>query len=252
MGYSPQTSQQPQQTQQYQPYGASSSGGYPYYSNVQVDPYQSSYVMNPNDPRYAGMPATPGFKDIYNADTMSLLNGYEQYMDQNSQGYDQFSDEATRDPGSQSAWATIAKQYQDASAADAREKGASEVAGQNAKAMSNLAAQGGLSSGARERTAEAGAKNFIDLSQDLTRQNNLNDMQIDMNDEQNRIKMLSELPGMEQNRANAWQSVRQGDLSNQISNNKALNDYSMGIFGKQMDAWAADKQATATENSGKK
>lgn len=86
----------------------------------------------------------------------------------------------------------------------------------------------------------------------MTRQNNLNDMQIDMNDEQNRIKMLSELPGMEQNRANAWQTVRQGDMANLIGNNKALNDYTMGVYGKQMDAWAADKQATATENSGKK
>lgn len=140
-----------------------------------------------------------------------------------------------------SAWASLSKVSNAANEASQKEMAQKKAASATATAQDQLASSGGLSSGARERSAEEGAKNYLSMDQDLTRQGNLNDLQIGVNDETNRMQQLGALPGME-NQA----------LSTIASKNKAQNDFNMGLYHEAKSGWAAKQQADATANAGKK
>lgn len=205
------------------------------------------------DPNYmpqgdSGTPARPNYITAYDPATMSLTDYLQGKYDHS--GYDQFKAEAMRK--GPSAWATLAKQSQGAQVSDQREKGAAQTNAQTAQAMDEVAARGGLSSGARERAATEGSKNYLSMSQDLTRQQNLNNMQIGMNDEQNRIQELSQVPGMEQGQAQMWEGAKQQDTANTLAENERRNSYNSNVYNQQMQAWGANRQAQATENAGKK
>jgi hypothetical protein len=194
-------------------------------------------------------PTAPGFIADYDP-SQALLNGYTNYTSQNDAGIQALTQQALN-PG-QSAWANLADQQQDVQATNQKDVGANSVAGQTAGAMDNLAMQGGLSSGARERAQEGGAKNLMAMDQDVGRQEGLNKLQVGVNDQQNKMQQLSQLPGIEQNQANAWEGVRAGDLQNQINENQAANTYNQNLYQSQMGAWGAAQQASATAASGKK
>lgn len=133
-----------------------------------------------------------------------------------------------------SPWATMADEQQRQVKETALEQGAGQVAGTTAGADANLAASGGLSSGARERTAETGQKNYLSMSQDLDRQEGLNKAQISMNDQQNKIQQLGTVGQVEG------------------SNATAANAFNANLYDQQMNAWAANQQAAATRDSAKK
>lgn len=196
---------------------------------------------------YGMTPTRPDYAQAYDPKTMSLTD----YLGgkYNSAGYDKFKSEAMRT--GPSAWAKLAKMDQDTQAAFKRDQGAGESNAATAQAMDQLASRGGLSSGARERAATEGAKNHLAMSQDIGRQQTLNGMQIGMNDEQNRVQQLSQLPGMEQNQATMWEGAKQQDYANTIAENDRRNKYNSDIYGQQMSAWGANRQAQATERSGK-
>lgn len=133
-----------------------------------------------------------------------------------------------------SPWASQAALQEDAKAQTAIEKAGNTSAGQTAQQQAQLAAQGGLSSGARERIVEGGAKNMMNMVQDTGRQQGLNKLQIGVNDAQNKLQQLGQASQLE------------------ISNQKDLNAYNQNAYNQQMNAWAANRQAQATEDSGKK
>ncbi len=147
-------------------------------------------------------------------------------------GYDTLKGRALN-PG-QSAWLGLAKQQNQALSENQQEQAVNSNAGQTASAMDNLAMQGGLSSGARERIAEGGVKSASDARQGINRQASINDLQAGMTDAEDKNKMLSMLPGLENQKT------------------QSLNDANMAKYHEQMQAWAAGRQADATENSGKK
>lgn len=208
---------------------------------------------------YAGMPGQPQYQQVYDP-SMALTPGLDERLNgiqMDKSGLNAFRDQALRK--GPSSWATLAKKDQAAQAANAREKGAREIRGQTAQAEDALASRGGLSSGARERTAQEGAKNYLAMSQDTARQENLNDLQIGMNDEQNRIQQLGMLPGMEYQaiqpdlqKSSMWEQARQADLANTTAENDRRNQWNQILYQQQMQSWAANRQAQATENSGKK
>lgn len=214
-----------------------------------IDPFgiwdssQSGY--NAGD--MSGMPQAPGFVQAYDPATMSLTDYLQGKYD--SSGLDAYKQQAMRT--GPSAWANMATQDQAALANQSLEHGASQNNAQTAQAVDNLAARGGLSSGARERAGQEGAKNFMAMSQDTARQKNLNTMQIGMNDEQNRIQQLSALPGMEQQQAQMWEGAKQQDVANTMNANNAANAYNQNLYNQQMSAWGAGKQADATAAAGK-
>lgn len=129
-------------------------------------------------------------------------------------------------------WASLALSRQRAMAENLKEEAAERSGAENAMAMGKLAAQGGLSSGARERVAAGGAKNYLDMVQDVNRQGELNAMNIGISDAENKMKMLDRAAGME---------------SQDIAD---ANSFRQNVYNQQMQRWAAERQAQATENAG--
>lgn len=225
-----------------------------------------AYGYNPTlwmqgNPNYYGMPQSPGYNPSYSSwmDLTPQVDARLNAIDTKglASAVDAFRNEAMRQ--GPSGWAKLAQQEQDLLAAQARDRGAQVSRGQTAQALSDLASSGGLSSGARERTAQAGAKNYIDMSQGVSRDSNLNKMQIGINDEKNRVQQLSMLPGMEQQalaplfqKQSIWQQAANQNQQNVIAANKEANAFNQNLYNQQVNAWAADRQAKATENSGKK
>jgi hypothetical protein len=207
-------------------------------------------TFNPNwmPEGYGATPDRPQYAQAYDPTKQSLAEYLTGKYDPSA--LSAFKDQAMRK--GPSSWAALAQQSNRANESNSRERGASEISGQTAQAQDALAARGGLSSGARERTAQEGSKNYLAMSQDLAREGNMNDMQIGMNDEQNRIQQLSMLPGMEQDQAKMYEGAYQQDVANTTAENERRNNYNQNIYNQQMQAWAADRQAFATEHSGKK
>lgn len=206
-------------------------------------------VFGPGDVNTSGpMPANPAYVTAYDPTTMSLSDYLTGKYDHS--GYDAYKAEALRK--GPSGWATAANLDQGVQAANQREKGVSANNAATAQAEDDLAARGGLSSGARERATTDGSKNYLAMSQDIARQENLNHMQIGMNDEQNRIQELSTVPGMEQSQAQMWEGARQQDINNTTAENERRNQYNQNLYNQQMTTWRANRQADATQNSGKK
>lgn len=155
----------------------------------------------------------------------------------NSAGYNALTSEALRT--GPSSYYSAANSANALDQKNLKDKAGAEAAGQTAKAQSDLSAQGGLSSGARERTAETGSKNYMDMSQGITRQGQVNQMNMQLQDQGNKLKALGELPGVEQNKVNAWEAAAQSD-----------RDYNYQIWAKQQEIAAANAQANATLNAG--
>lgn len=209
-----------------------------------------------------GAPLSPQWNQPYDPNTMALLPGMEQQLGgidtsglKNSVGA--FRDMALRK--GPSAWALMAGNQQDALAGNARERGAAETNAQTASAMDRLAMSGGLTSGARERAAEGGAKNYMDMSQDTARQATLNKLQIGVNDEQNKIQEMGQLPGMEASalqpdfqKATMWNTAHQADVGNAMNNNNSANAFNQNLYGQKMQALSSQQMANATAQSGKK
>lgn len=218
--------------------------GYNPYANYPTDPFNSTNPWS----QYYGMPQAPQYSKGFDPSTMSMSDYLGTVYDPS--GFNAYKEQAMRK--GPSAWATLATQDQALQAKKMRDQGASQANAQTAQAEDDLSARGGLSSGARERATIEGSKNYLSMAQSAGQTENLNDMQIGMNDEQNRIQQLSALPGMEQQQAGMFESAKNNDIQNAIQENNRVNQYNQTLYGQQMDAWAANRQAEATQNSGKK
>lgn len=211
-------------------------------------PYVGQQAIAPIASNVAGMPNSPGYVQNYNPNTMAMLPGYEAKQNQvNQDGFNQFKSQALR--SGPSAWATLAKQQENQTMNTARDQAQEGAAGQTANTEAALASSGGLSSGARERAVEGGQKNIMSADQGLARQNMQNQSQVATNDEQNRMQMLSQLPGMEQNQLNSYENVAKGDQSNLIAEDQAQNAYNTGIYNTQAQGAAAGMTANAQEDA---
>ncbi len=141
----------------------------------------------------------------------------------------------------------------------AKDQGAQTVAGQGAAARAGLASRGGLSSGAAERTAQGGANNYLNMTQGVNNTNTQNQMQIGMNDQQNKLSMMSQIPGMQLGAANfglqktnTALGARSTDVANQIQGAQAQNAFNLGTFQTNMAGYGAAQTANATKNASKK
>ena len=133
-----------------------------------------------------------------------------------------------------SPWAELATSQQAQLAENAENQGAQSVAGQTTQTDANIAANGGLSSGARERAAEGGQKDYLAMVQGAQQGQNTNDQQIAMNDAQNKLQQLGTAGNLE------------------AQNTSQENAYNANLYQQQMAAWGAQQQAEATANAGKK
>lgn len=238
-----------------------------------VNPMNMNNVIMPNQmmtpggqmmygPGYENMPVMPGYRSSYDPLTMNMTPEIEKRLagidlGNLNKGVDAFREMAMRK--GPSSWSLLANQQQDQLMNQLRERAVDEGAGATAGALDRIAQTGGLTSGARERAIEGGAKARIASSQDAGRQNALNKLQIGVNDQQNKIQQLGMLPGIEQQalapqfqKQSIWQNAADQNINRVIAANQEANRFNENKYNKQMDAWAADKQATATENAGKK
>lgn len=207
-----------------------------------------------------GTPNAPGYGASYDPSTMSFapeLDARLKGINLDTKGLEKFRSMALRDSPSPWAQMMTAKQYAEEGAA--KDRGVTQVRSGVRTAEADLASKGGLSSGARERIARGGAKDLLAVGQDVARSGNLNRMQIGINDEQNKITQLSMLPGMESSafgdtlkKESMWDQARQQDIQRAVEENNRRNQYNQNVYQQQMNAWAANRQAQATENSGKK
>lgn len=132
-----------------------------------------------------------------------------------------------------SPWSQLATMRQGLEESQARESASKMAANGRAGAMSDLAMRGGLDSGARERLARSGMRDALDMGMDVSRQGGINRLQIGMNDAQNNIV------------------GKQFDIQNKLQSRRDENVFNMDKYREQMGAWAANRQAQATEKAGK-
>lgn len=204
------------------------------------------------DIQYGSPFAQPGRPDYiagYDPKTMSLLPQVQSRLG-NLKGLDALRDRALG-TGS-SPWASMMTRKQFDEESDARERGKQEARSSANQAMTDLAMRGGLSSGARERATQNAAKNLLSMSQDVGRQGNINRLNIGVQDEQQKMGALSQLPGQELAMEQQWGQAAQTDQQRLLEENRQRNSYNQNTYQQQMQAWAAERQAQATENAGKK
>lgn len=169
----------------------------------------------------------------------------------NTQGLDALRSRALSTDSS--PWAKLAEQKQQLDQSGAMDQAAAQSAGQSAQALDSLAQNGGLSEGARERIATAGARSGMFANQQIARQGMGDRLGIKLQDEQQKANMLSALPGQELAALEPDFRNRQYQQAVEGTNiNAALNEIQqkraadLDKYNAEMSAWGAARTANAT------
>ena len=202
-------------------------------------PTIQSYNYGSISPDFAGM-GSPTYNNPYNPATMSIASQYDQTP------LNMYAQQAERT--GPSTWAQMSDAQQNQLAANANDQATARGNSATADTEARLAQSGGLSSGARERAAEGGQKDTTAAIQNNQKQNSMNQMQVGVNDESNRISQLGQLPGMELQSLQPFEM----DVNNTMNAANSANTYNANQQQMYNQAVAAKQQSDATENSGKK
>lgn len=224
--------------------------------------YQYGYGAQPqNMVSYApeGAPTYPNYTPGYNPQTMGISGQVQNELSGINVDPTALNDYAAQaERTGPSAWAGMATAQNQLNTTQQQNQDARSAAGSAADQNAQLAQSGGLSSGARQITARDAGRNYLGMSQNTAAQGEQNQMQIGINDEQNRIQQLGALPGMENQAAQVplqetqmQTAANQYDIGNQVAEAGRQNDYNLGTYNTQMQAWGANQQANAIANSGK-
>lgn len=228
----------------YQPYG---------WTNDQWGQYQQAIADKASaDAASAAKPVQPGYKGIDDANG-NVLDQYS--LEKAGVGPNESSMNMIRDRAmgtSMSPWAALAKEGLNTDTQNALDTTDKQGASANAGAMDQLAQFGGLSEGARERVATTGARANALNKNSVLRQQVSGNQQIGMQDEAERAKLLGAMPGMENSLSAAKSAIKEYDIGNATGDVAKQNAFNQNTYSEQMKAWAANKQADATEKSGKK
>lgn len=191
----------------------------------------------------AGMPKAPSFVDengvlksqySMNAGNYDLGQKYTDALGQRAM---------SKGP---SSWALMQNQGIDQQTAALRDQNASDSAAAYGQGVSNLAQTGGLDSGARERLSGGAGLAQLQGNQAISRQGSMAKTQTGIEDEQQKLGILQNLPGMLGNQA-AFKANIDSKNIDRATNSQMYN------YGEQMKAFTGDKMARATiANSGKK
>jgi hypothetical protein len=162
-----------------------------------------------------------------------------------------------------SAWAKMAMQSQDLDTQNMLNEANQAQAGQLAGARSGLAMRGGLRGGAAERLAASGQENALLGGQNIRNQGMQGRLGIGMQDENNKLNLLQQLPGAELSRAGYLSGLDQQNIANQLGVDQfnigtrltdlgAKNQWKKDLASGTIAATGAAQTASATENAGKK
>lgn len=203
----------------------------------------------------------PEYESLINQDTGLLDSQYTladdwQNVEADREGYEAFKKEALRESGTPSSWANMMSAKTDAAK---KEEIDNLAASQNAtlrQTYDDLAAQGGISGGSRERIASQSLADVMRLRQEARRKATADNLNVAATDEENRLKMLGEVPGMDMQRANlAMQNQQNLMTAKQYDSNQAISQMDkeradeMDAWKTNMETWAANKQADAQARS---
>lgn len=198
-------------------------------------------------------PVYSDYTQVFDPNTMSItpeiqarLN--EMYGSDGSLG--RFKEEALR--RGPSAWAGLTQQQINLENMQRRNEAQREMSGQQATARTQLAMRGGIDSGARERLAQSGARNMMNINQDIGMQGQRNRLSVLADDEKNRIGQLGALNGMEMSALNAYGTARSMDIGNRMKEAQSRNQFAVDRASLETQARASNRQARAIERSGKK
>ena len=189
------------------------------------------------------------------------------YVDQ-IQGvkYDQSGLNALKDRAlatGQSPWAAMQLQQGEMNRQDAMGRLGAQSNAALAGARSGLAMRGGLSGGAGASLARQAMRDRMAGAQGINRQDMTNRLNIGIQDQQQKDQFLSQLPGAQaqafgaqlgqaQAAAQMGFNSDQWNMQNALTDLQQRRDFDMQSWLKNMEVEAANRQATATENAGKK
>lgn len=168
------------------------------------------------------------------------------------QGYSKYKQEALR--SGPSAWAELQLQQQQQQAMQDKSAAAQQAMAGNSQAMSGLAMRGGLSGGARAALAMQGQRDLLNARQKVGAAANTNRLTTMSKDEENRVQQLGNLASSESTlgQFNKTLEAKQADanIQNLLGEVQGKRAFQQNTYNEQMRAWAANKQAEATRNSG--
>lgn len=213
----------------------------------QMYEYEPGYYM-PNP--YYGMPTAPDFRSLLD-EQGNLPDNFMVHAPGTSPAEEELRRRSMTSPGD-SPWA----RYQLAQSKMDEARGLGDAGGQvsadMAQARSNLAMRGGATSGARERIAEQGMRDRLLATQGVRGNAAAERMNIRGQDAQNSNQLLQALNSTEQARDQSNLQAQEFNTGNQYNEKRAEDLYLTNQYNQAMKAWGANRQADATENSGKK
>lgn len=212
-----------------------SSGYTPTFRDMN-NPYQSKWTATPVPTGADGKPLAPEFVSVGDSNTGLLQSPYNLQNNLNTQVLDRARGEAMRDPGTMSKWGQMAL-------SQAQNQNAASMAGQQQQAQNSLAMQGGLRSGARERLASQGMQQQLRGNQSALGN-------IQMQDEQNRQKWMSMVPGMDLQAAQYGSSLQDKNIGRALTEINVGRGMQQQQYNEGMRAWGADKTSQAAARAG--
>lgn len=208
-------------------------------------------------PNYYGMTTTPDANEnqagVQAQPFYSMLNTQGQLQTPYSVDPTQsaaFNQEAqTAESSGLSPWATMQMQTNQLQTQTSKDQNAAQAQGATDQAMQNIMTQGGgASSGAAQQVAMGGARAQTMANQQANNAGNMNALNIEQTDAQNKQSLLGQVASTQTAAQAANASTAQQDTTN-------ANLYSTNRYNQQMGAYGAQQSANAqraSANSGKK
>lgn len=209
---------------------------------------------------WTGEPIRPEFESELNQttgyldDKYTLANQFDPIV-LNTQGLDKFRQEALRD--GPSVWAGLQDERLNQQNEYAMDNIMRTQRGQTNQAIADMASSGGVANASRERLAQQAMRNAMFNRQEQRQNFGDQRLNVQIQDEQNRVNQLGQLPGMElqalqpqfQNRE-FEAKAREFDINNALSERDASRAFEMDRYKEYMKDKAAQRQADATRDSG--
>ena len=134
---------------------------------------------------------------------------------------------------------------------------------EGASARGQLAIRGGLGAGARERIAQSGARGLNLAGAGVSQAGALARSDIGVRGEEQRLNMMPQAvsAGLDLGKAfgtagasdrDASMRAEQFNISSAMEQQRKKTDFAMDKYKLEMEKWAAERQAEAEENAGKK
>lgn len=217
----------------------------PVYQNaISSGKYQDAMPIDP----VTGRPLLATWTSMLD-DGGALKEQYKITDQGNTQALDKYRAEALRDPATQSAWAKLMNDQISSEQTIQMDAGNQAIANNRAGMFSDLAQTGGLGTGARERMMRNAGRESLLSKQRTLRDAATNRGNIAIKDEENRQNMLGQTVNMDQSRTNYLTDIQKTNNSNLMNEVSAGRDYKQNMWNKEMESWAAGKQADAQRSA---